>query len=416
MRITILTAGTRGDVQPYVALGAGLLRAGHAVCLAAEGSFEPLVRQYGLKYAPLRTEFVSLAQTDQGKAALAGGKSLSLLKTVMPMLRNMLDDAWEAARDSEAIVYHPKAMAGQHIAEKLGIPCFLAMVQPALSPTGAFANPLFGSHNFGGWLNKKTYTWMIRAMFLPYKKLINTWRAEKLSLPPAALALTIKGRPIPRLYGYSRHVLPDPKDWDSTTHVTGYWFLPSNGDWQPPEALQAFLDSGPAPVYVGFGSMASREAEAVTRKVLEASRESGQRVLLATGWGGLAEAPLPENAFSLQAAPHDRLFPRCAAVIHHGGAGTTAAGLRAGRPTLVCPFFGDQPFWGQRVYALGVGPQPIPQQQLTAAKLAQAMRTLVEDETMRQKAHYLGEKIRAEDGVAAAVQIINQILDQGASH
>ncbi len=410
MRITILTAGTRGDVQPYVALGAGLLRAGHAVCLAAEGSFEALARQHGLEFAPLRTEFVSLAQSDQGKAALAGGKSLSLIKTVMPMLRNMLDDAWEAASDSEAILYHPKAMAGQHIAEKLDIPCFLAMAQPALSPTGAFANPLFGSRSFGVWLNKKSYTWMVRAMFLPYKKLINTWRAEKLGLPPAALDLTIKGRPIPKLYGYSRHVLPDPEDWDSSTHVTGYWFLPPTGGWQPPEALQAFLDSGPAPVYVGFGSMASQEAENVTQKVLEASRASGQRVLLATGWGGLADAALPENAFSLQAAPHDWLFPRCAAVVHHGGAGTTAAGLKAGRPTLVCPFFGDQPFWGQRVYALGAGPQPIPQKQLTAAKLAQALRTLVEDETMRQKARSLGEKIRAEDGVAEAVRIINRYL------
>jgi len=327
----------------------------------------------------------------------------------MPMLRNMLDDAWEAARDSDAIIYHPKAMAGQHIAETLGVPCFLAMVLPALSPTRVFANPVLGDRNYGGWLNKMSYTLMIKAMFLPYSKMLNQWRAEKLGLPPSKLDLTLRGRPIPKLYGYSQFVLPNPPDWDDSTHVTGYWWLPPT-DWQPPLELQTFLDSGPPPIYVGFGSMTSQNPEQLTRIVLQAAEKSGQRILLATGWGGLAPTKLPSYAYALQSAPHDWLFPRCAAVVHHGGAGTTAAGLRAGRPTLVCPFFGDQPFWGRRVYELGVGPRPIPQKKLNVENLSRAMRQMISDETMRQKAQDLGEKLRTEDGVTKAVEIIMSYL------
>lgn len=410
MKITILTAGSRGDVQPYVALGAGLQRDGHSVRLATESSFEPFAREYGVEFAPLRTEFVRLAQSDKGRAALSGKKSLSLIREVMPMLRDMLDDAWDAACDAEAVIYHPKAMAGQHIAEKLGIPCFLAMTQPALSPTRAFANPIFGGGDYGGLLNKMSYTLMIRGMFLPYKKMLNQWRAEKLGLPPGKLDLTLQGEPIPKLYGYSRYVLPDPEDWDDSTHVTGYWFLPPVPEWQPPDALREFLDSGPAPIYVGFGSMTSQDAGNLARKVLAAAQVSSQRILLATGWGGLAAAELPENAFALQAVPHDWLFPRCAAVIHHGGAGTTAAGLLAGRPALICPFFGDQPFWGRRVAELGVGPEPIPQKKITAEDLAEAMHELVYNETLRQKAQALSSKLRAEDGVAEAVNVIRRYL------
>jgi sterol 3beta-glucosyltransferase len=410
VRITILAVGSRGDVQPFIALGIGLQRAGYKVQLATEGAFEAFVREYGLEFAPLRAEFVQLAQSDKGKAVLSGKKSLGLIKQVMPMLRNMLDDAWDAAKDSDVIIHHPKSMAGQHIAEKLNIPCFQAMVLPALSPTRAFSNPAFGGRDYGRYLNKLSYTLMLTAMFLPYKKMINRWRAEKLGMPPGNSDLKLRGQPVPKLYGYSQHILPPLPDWDDTTHVTGYWFLPSHADWQAPRALLTFLESGPAPIYVGFGSMASQDAELLTHKVLVAARESKQRVVLATGWGGLVTAELPEYAYALQSAPHDWLFPRCAAVIHHGGSGTTGTGLQAGKPTLVCPFFGDQPFWGRRIFELGVGPQPIPQKKLTAENLAQSMRQLTNDEAMRQKAQALGERIRSEDGVAEAVRVIRNYL------
>jgi sterol 3beta-glucosyltransferase len=410
VRITVLTVGSRGDVQPFVALAMGLQRAGYKVQLATEHAFEAFVSEHGLEFAPLRAEFVQLAQSDKGKAALSGKKSLRLIREVMPMLRNMLDDAWEAAKNSDIIIYHPKSMAGEHIAEKLDIPCFLAMVLPALSPTRAFSNPAFGGRDYSACLNKMSYTLMVSAMFLPYRRMINQWRDETLGMPPGPSDLKLHGQPIPKLYGYSQHVLPPAPDWDDTTHVTGYWFLPSSTEWQAPLALLTFLEAGPAPIYVGFGSMVSQDAERLTRKVLLAARETGQRVLLATGWGGLATTELPGYAYTLHSVPHDWLFPRCAAVIHHGGAGTTGTGLRAGKPTLVCPFFGDQPFWGQRVYELGVGPQPIPQRKLTAENLAQAMRQLTDDEVVNQKAQALGEQICSEDGVAEAIEVIRNYL------
>jgi sterol 3beta-glucosyltransferase len=406
--ITILTVGSRGDVQPYIALGLGLQQAGYQVRLATETGFEGLVRGYGLNFAPLQAEFLRLAQSPEGKAALSGKQNpLTLMKQVMPMLRRMMDDAWEVARDSDAIIYHPKALAGYHIAEKLSIPGFLAMMLPAYSKTGAFANPVFGAHNFGSWLNRLTYDAFRKASLISYRGMINTWRKETLDLPPFKDEMTLHGKPVPKIYAYSRHVVPIPSDWDDSTFVSGYWFLPASSDWQPPADLLAFLQQGTPPIYVGFGSMPSQDAQRTTNIVLEAARRAGQRVILATGWGGLQASAIPATAYLLNSAPHDWLFPRCLAVVHHGGAGTTAAGLRAGKPTVICPFFGDQPFWGQRVFELGVGPCPIPQKKLSVENLAQAISTATTDEKMHQCADVLGQKIRAEDGVAQAIQFIN---------
>ncbi|HEX2036809.1 MAG TPA: glycosyltransferase, partial [Chloroflexota bacterium] len=221
---------------------------------------------------------------------------------------------------------------------------------------------------------------------------------------------------IPRLYGYSRLVVPRPPDWPPDWHVTGYWALDSATavpPWEPPAALAAFLDAGPPPVYVGFGSMAPRSAGHLTEAALQALRATGQRGILASGWAGLGAASgaaLPPEVFRIQEAPHDWLFPRMAAVVHHGGAGTTAAGLRAGVPAVVTPVFGDQPFWGQRVAALGAGPRPVPMRQVTAERLAGAIHQATTDARMRATAAGLGRRLRAEDGVAQAVRAVEQHL------
>jgi sterol 3beta-glucosyltransferase len=208
----------------------------------------------------------------------------------------------------------------------------------------------------------------------------------------------------PTLYGFSPSVIPKPSDWHNT-EVTGYWFLDAATDWVPPADLMAFLQAGPPPVYIGFGSMGSRKPEETADLVLQAIARTGQRAILLSGWGGLSKADLPETVFMVESVPHSWLFSQVAAVVHHGGAGTTAAGLRAGVPSIVIPFFGDQPFWGQRVAKLGVGPEPIPRKQLTVERLAQAIRTAVTDRGMIRRAADLGAKIQAEDGVANAVAI-----------
>lgn len=406
MHIAILTVGSRGDVQPYVALGVGLQGAGHTVTVVTDASFEGFVREYGLQFAPLRSELFQLAQSQAGRAALAGKGRLKLIRQVMPMLRQIMDDGWAGAQGAEAIVYHPKAMAGYHIAEKLDIPGFLAMALPAYSPTGAFPQPALGAGDYGRRLNRLTYSLFFAASMIPYRGLINSWRKERLGLPPCSTDRERDGQPVPKLYAYSPRVVPRPDDWDASTFVPGYWFLEQASSWTPPDTLLRFLDDGPAPLYIGFGSMVAQDPARTTQIVLEAVQQAGVRAVLASGWGGLVADRVPQSVHLLEAAPHDWLFPRCAAVVHHGGAGTTGAGLRAGKPTLVCPFFGDQPFWGQRVAALGVGLPPIPQKKLTAPRLADALRALTTTDSLRQRAEALGEEIRAEDGIGNAVKVI----------
>jgi UDP:flavonoid glycosyltransferase YjiC (YdhE family) len=213
----------------------------------------------------------------------------------------------------------------------------------------------------------------------------------------------------PILNGWSPRVLPHPPDWGSHLPVTGYWFLDHPEDWTPPDGLQDFLDSGPPPVSVGFGSMGGARSEELATSVLRALAKTGDRAVLVTSWGGLGNADLPDTVFKANEVPYDWLFPRVRAAVHHGGAGTTAASLRAGAPTVVVPFFTDQSFWGARVASLGVGAHPIPQAKLSADRLAAAL-----EETrgagMRERARVLGEKIRAEDGVARAVEAFHRFV------
>jgi sterol 3beta-glucosyltransferase len=413
VKILILTVGSRGDVQPYVALGAGLKAAGHAVTLATLGAFAPAATEHGLSFQPLRGEFLELLQTPEGKAALVGkGNPLTLLRQVTPMLRRILDDALAASEGAELVLYHPKALAGYSIAEKFGIPGVLALPLPLYSPTMAFPSPILPVANLGPTLNRLSHRVMVTLATASVRGIVNRWRKEALGLPPVRDELTLHGQPLLRLYGYSPAVLPTPAEWGESSVATGYWFLERPQGWEPPTSLRAFLSSGPPPVYVGFGSMPTQDAARTTRTVLAALEGAGQRGVLATGWGGLAASDLPASVYMLDEAPHDWLFPQMAAVVHHGGAGTTAAGLRAGRPTVICPFFGDQPFWGRRVAALGVGPQPIPQRRLTVDALSAAIQAAVSDPAMRSRAEALGAAIRAEDGVGQAAARIEAHVAQ----
>lgn len=419
-KILILTLGTRGDVQPFVALARGLQRAGHEAVIATDAEFESFVRDHAIDFRPISGRFLQLARSDAGLQAIdaAGGRGsklalLALLKQALPLLREMLQSIWDVAQDANAnaIVYHPKTMAGAHLREKLSVPVFAGFGIPALSPTARFANPLITVRNLGSRLNRLSYRLFDLASTAPYRKLIGEWRRDVLGLKSASIAGSAAGSAMvpanmPKLYHYSTHVVPRPPDWDANNVVTGYWFLDRDDGWRPSHALMNFLDAGDAPVYVGFGSMPSRDAEAKTRLVVDAVRRTGKRAVIATGWGGLARGTAGEDIFVLDAAPHDWLFPRMSAVVHHGGAGTTAAGLRAGKPTVICPFFGDQPFWGERVRALGVGPPPIPQKSLTSERLAQAIDQATSDAAMRERAEALGAAIRREDGVGCAVETI----------
>lgn len=282
------------------------------------------------------------------------------------------------------------------------------------SVTGAFSavmSPLPVS--WGEGYNRFTHHFFDYARHLGFWGHMSFFR-KKLGLPPMSPWKMpyrhIDGHFMPTLYAYSPHLIPRPADWRDDVHVTGYWFLDDGTDWDPPADLVDFLESGPPPVYVGFGSLSDQDFDELSDLVLAAIKKSGLRGLLLTGWGGLANSDLPDEVFKIDSAPHDWLFPQMAAVVHHGGAGTTAAGLRAGVPSVLVPFFGDQPFWGRWIAKRGVGTQPLLRSQLTADKLAYAIKTAANHPGIKQRAAEIGERIRAEDGIGYAVRIIDSVL------
>jgi sterol 3beta-glucosyltransferase len=414
MNITILAVGSRGDVQPYVALAQGLQAAGHTVKVAAGTNFEGFVRGQGVDYAPLRADYYALMDSPEGQA-LKSGNPIRVMQhmktTVFPLMRRLLDDTWAAAQNADALIYHPKALSGLHLAEALGIPAIAAIALPIIAPTSAFPAPGLPLPNLGGFFNRQTYK-LVDAAAASFSGMLQEWRQSiGLSAKSNVIqGMMLRGQAVPVLYFYSPHVIPRPADWPPSVHVTGYWFLKDQSGWTPPDDLVRFLAEGQAPVYVGFGSMVAENAEGFTRTVIDGIQQAGVRAVLATGWGGLREGDLPASIFRLKEAPHDWLFPQVSAVAHHGGAGTTGAGLRAGKPTVIVPFIADQPFWGQQVEKLGIGPAPIPQKRMTAAALAAALTTAVTNDSMHRQAAQLGERIRTEDGVGTAVRVIQEVL------
>lgn len=422
MKILLLTLGSRGDVQPFIAIGKGLKNAGHEVTVCTSASFKAFIIEHGLNYSHMTDEFIQLADTDMGKQAIgnAGGQlmwdsikqGINLLKRIKPVFRQVLADAWQAAQEAEAIIYHPKAIAGYHMAEKLGIPGFMTLLFPLYVPTAMQPASGFPNLKIGGWYNKLTYRLVPLLAQSSFQGIVNQWRRNTLGLLKRSLfandLIRENGQAVPVLHGYSSYLLPRPDDWPSSVVVNGFWFLERTRQWQPPANLLDFLAAGPPPVYVGFGSMSGRNAEQTTRIVVEALNRAGQRGIIAAGWGGLTGQTLPDTIYKINAAPHDWLFPKTAAVVHHGGAGSTAAGLLAGRPTLICPFFADQPFWGKRVWELGLGPEPIPQKKLSVDKLTTAVAQMVHDKQMQQRAMEFSQKLQEEDGVAQAVRFIHQ--------
>jgi UDP:flavonoid glycosyltransferase YjiC (YdhE family) len=406
MRVAIQTLGSRGDVQPYLALARELARRGHAVQLAAPAQFEALVAGQHIPFMPLPGEFLALLDTPDGKAAVAGGRGfgagLRLLRQVRPLMRGLLEAEWAAVRDfrPDVILHHLKSVAAAHMARALGCPSILASPLPGFTPTAAFPSPILSLATLGP-LNRASHALAARAAGLLFAGEIRAWRA---AWPALAAPRPGAGGPCGTLYAYSPQVVPVPADWGSEVLVSGYWFLDSEG-WAPPPALAAFLAAGEMPVYVGFGSMPGLEPRRMLAMVVEALARLGKRGVLASGGGALAAERVPGHVCLIAEAPHDWLFPRVAATVHHGGAGTTGASLRAGRPAAICPFIGDQPFWGRRVAALGAGPRPLDRDALTAEGLAAAIRAM-DEPGMRGRAAALGEAIRAERGMLAAARFI----------
>jgi sterol 3beta-glucosyltransferase len=399
--VMVLAAGSTGDVEPFAALAGRLAGRGHDVTLAADAGFERLAPGGRVEFAPIRADFRSLLPAP-------GRKRPSLREEVFPVIRGMLGDSWRVAqsRQPEVIVAHQKSLAAPHLAEKLGIPHVQALTVPMLTPTREFPLPGMFRHDLGGLLNRESYR-MTGLLTRPYAGLIRGWRSGRLSLAP-------RGKPpapAKTLYCYSPSLVPTPADWPPGTVATGYWLREQGDGAQPADpGLERFVAAGAPPVYVGFGSSVGPDPARVGAAVRGAVRQAGVRAVIASGWGGLSGVRDDSDVLVTESAPHRWLFPRVAAVVHHGGAGTTAAGLLAARPAVVCPFQGDQYFWGAAVHRAGAGPQPLPANKLTPSRLASAIRQALDDSAMHARTAELSERIAQEDGATRASEQIESTL------
>jgi sterol 3beta-glucosyltransferase len=415
MRITVLAVGSRGEVEPLVALAAGLQDAGHVVRLATHEEFAALTEGRHLEFARLWGSLDEALATPAGQRLIHSGRNFframhSLFELIPSAARRLYEDCWSACQDAQAIVYGQITVAGPHIAQKLRVPAIAAFVNPVCPgrPTAAFPAPGMPGLPLGGWYNCLTHVAVASGMALVWQPTLNRWRRTRLGLRAVRHARVLP-RPNVVLYGFSPTLVPPPREWDKDSLVSGYWFLEPSADWQPPRELVAFLNAGPAPVYVGFGTMKDADPS-LTPTILEALKRTRQRGVLLMAASQTGPALLPDNVFAVDAVPFRWLFPRMSAVVHHGGLGTCHAALWAGVPQVVVPFMGDQPFWGARLARLGVSPAPIPRRRLCASRLATAIVTAVGNPRIRQSAVHVSLRLARETGVETAVRFIERRL------
>jgi UDP:flavonoid glycosyltransferase YjiC (YdhE family) len=418
MRIDILTIGSRGDVQPYVALGLGLQRAGHRVRIVTLGGFEDFVRGYGLNcisVAGSPREIVGTAagqdwvdQRDSSKGFLRG-----VIRMSRPLLESSIASYARVCQHTEALVTSASGLLlSVHVAEQMRLPLIRAQYLPSVPTRYDWAGKTSRAIALQGAAEAFVHTVFRLLLWQGIRGPTNRARRRVLGLPPLPRKDPVKvlnRRRTLLLDGYSPVVLPRPPDWGNWVHVTGYWFLDTPSEWPPPPGLVKFLQSGPPPVFVGFGSVPFPNPGATTDLVVRALTRAGQRGIVVAGGSEMTTGRLTENVFGIDSAPYDWLLPQVCAAVHQGGAGVTALALRAGLPSIVVPVFGDHPFWAKRVFQLGAGPRPIPAKQLTADKLAGAIR-LAASEEIRRRAAEIGRLIRKEDGVARAVEVIHEHL------
>jgi sterol 3beta-glucosyltransferase len=407
MKITILTYGSRGDVQPFLPLSLGLIERGHSVILAAPIRFQSLIEGYGITFAPLAGDPEELSR----RLNNSGYNPIKLVRELMDHAvkigADVLRQTEEACKDAELIIHTFTHAIGAHtLAREKNIPDIHIQTFPMFTPTGDYPNIAMPnlriralnrlSHILSAqitwWTSRSGFEQVRRKAGLPKRKLF--WPFEE--TPPRLRT--------PILNAWSPVILPPSSDWPPCVHTTGYYFFPLDGSYTPPSELDSFLKSGKPPVCISFGSMVNKDVERIDSIVRASLKQTDQRGVILSGWGGVRNRS-DENLLYLESAPHDWLLPRCSMIIHHGGAGTTSAGLRAGVPNIVVPFMADQPFWGRRVHAIGAGPKPILVKKLSVGTLTQAI-VEAESTVIREPAQVIGQKIRGEEGVANAVRMI----------
>jgi sterol 3beta-glucosyltransferase len=412
MKICLLCYGSRGDVQPFLALAVGLRKAGHLPTVAAPARFADLSAEYGIPFVPLAGDPAEISRriNDAGQNPFRMVRAMQ--KYIFGIAAQVAQQALAVCRDSDLVVHSFLFTTGAHaFARSLGIPDISAQTFPVFAPTQAFPAVAFPAvpsgwiSYFSHWLTTKIFWYGGNSGYGRVRKSIPGTFPSKLSWP---FRQTAERPRTPLLFAWSPSVIPVPAEWGRDINVTGYWRQNAESGYLPPTALADFLSAGEPPVCVSFGSMVNRNAEQINRLVLEALEATHQRAVILSGWGVL-QGIIDSNDILVveEDVPHDWLFPRCKVVIHHGGAGTTGAGLQAGVPNILIPFAGDQPFWGQRVRLLGAGPAPIPVRKLTSRLLIGALAE-AETQPIRESAQVVSARLWAEDGVGVAVHLIEE--------
>ncbi|KAH0369763.1 glycosyltransferase family 1 protein, partial [Aureobasidium melanogenum] len=444
LNIVIMVIGSRGDIQPFLQIARILKRYGHRVRVATHPAFKDFIeKDVGLEFFSIGGDpselmafmvknpglIPSLETVRQGEIARRRKGMAEIFEGLWRACVNATDDEGDKANMkmmgtkapfvADAIIANPPSFAHVHIAERLGIPLHIMFTFP-YSPTSSFPHPLANINpQKGGDTSIERINWLsypaVEIMtWQGLGDLVNRFRVKTLGLEPVS-SLWAPGAlyrmKVPYTYLWSPGLVPKPEDWGPEIDIAGYVFLDLASDYDPPKELTDFLDAGEPPIYIGFGSIVVDDPDKFTQMIFDAVKIAGVRALVSKGWGGLGGDDTPDNIFMLENTPHDWLFPRVKAVVHHGGAGTAAAGLKVGKPTMIVPFFGDQPFWGAMVSKAKAGAhEAIPYKNLDAEKLAEGIKQCLTDEA-RENAEQIAKSIAAEgDGAENAVKSFHRSL------
>lgn len=414
MRVALVTGGSRGDAQPYLALGAELRRRGHEVVVVTYGPYGRIAEDTGLEFVRLSGDARQIVEdlTEAGDNVVRYARRFR--QVMEPLLEKNLEEILEGCRGADAVVYASVAVLGFFAARELGIPAFMAEMQPVFEPTTRFPSAVVPE---GPRALRAPYNWLSYAVvrqvywrtFRPMLAKLEGGGVDLGRIPPLRGPWPyLKRASAPVLCAWSRRVLPRPAGWDDRFCVTGYWFLDRPSTWTPPEGLEGFLRDGTPTIAVGFSSVrADAKMHGDLGMILRAVGASGVKVVFVGGWSGVSGPDLPPTAFVVEEAPHDWLFPRVSAVIHHGGAGTTAAALRAGAPSVVLPFSADQAFWGRALARSGTGILCSEHPKRSSGELERAVAAAV-GERLRAGAEAIGREVRGEHGATSTAEVIER--------
>lgn len=416
LQIVMLIVGTRGDVQPFIAIGKRLQEYGHRVRLATHSNFKEFVKGSGLEFFPLGGDPKVLAgymvknkgflPSEPSEIQIQRSQIKDIVFSLLPACTDHDPDT-NIPFNVDAIIANPPAYGHTHVAEALKVPLHIFFTMP-WTPTSEFPHPL--SRVRQPVANRLSYQIVDALIWMGMRDIINEFRKKKLKLRPVTYLSGSYTAPQDLPYGYiwSPHLVPKPKDWGPHIDVVGFCFLDLASSYVPPDSLVEWLENGEKPIYIGFGSLPVQDPDGMTEIIVKALEITKQRGIINKGWGGLGNlAKSKDFVYLLDNCPHDWLFLQCAAVVHHGGAGTTATGLKAACPTTVVPFFGDQPFWGKQVHARGVGPPPIPVEEFSLKKLVSAIQFMLKP-AVKVCATELAKSLTDEDGVKGAVDAFHK--------